>query len=81
MGRTLHLGPDVVVRVWLARPRCVMPTLARGNLPAEPKLLRTIAQHNQVDLGEFGHLPCAGIYADVVKPGRTRQGDQIRIAD
>jgi uncharacterized protein YcbX len=81
VGRTLHLGQDAVVRVTLACPRCVMPTLARGELAAAPKLLRTIAEHNSVDLGDFGRLPCAGVYADVLKPGRVGLGDRVRIAD
>jgi hypothetical protein len=81
VGRTLHIGQDAVVRVTLACPRCVIPTLARIDLAAEPKLLRTIAQHNLVDLGDFGRLPCAGVYADVLKPGRVGLGDRVRIAD
>jgi uncharacterized protein YcbX len=80
VGKTLHLG-DAVVRVTLACPRCVMPNLARGDLAAAPKLLRTIAHHNLVDLGEFGRLPCVGVYADVLKPGWIRLGDRVRIAD
>jgi len=80
-GRTLHIGEDAVVRVTIACPRCVMPTLARSDLAAEPKLIRMIAAHNLVDLGDFGRLPCVGVYADVVKPGRIKLGDRIRIAD
>ena len=40
--------------------------------------LRTIAKGNRVDLGDFGKLPCAGVYAEVVKPGVVRRGDTIR---
>jgi MOSC domain-containing protein len=58
-----------------------MPTLPRGDLAADPTLLRTIAQRNQVDLGDFGRLPCAGIYTDVLKPGWIGLGDRIRIGD
>ena len=81
VGRTLHIGQDAVVRVSLACPRCVITTLARGDLAAAPKLLRTIAQHNLVDLGDFGRLPCAGVYADVLKPGWIGLGDTVQIAD
>jgi len=56
-------------------------TLAHGDLAAAPKLLRTIAQHNLVDLGDLGRLPCAGVYADVLKSGRVGLGDPVRIAD
>jgi uncharacterized protein YcbX len=81
VGRTLHIGQDAVVRVSWVCPRCIMPTLAQGDLAADPKLLRTIAQHNLVNLGDYGRLPCAGIYADVLKPGRIGLGDRIRILD
>jgi MOSC domain-containing protein YiiM len=30
-------------------------------------------------MGDFGNLPCVGVYADVIKPGRVRRGDAIRV--
>ncbi len=80
-GRTLSVGPEVVLRVSIPCPRCVMTTLPRADLPPDPRILRTIAETNRLDLGDFGHLPCAGVYADIVKPGRIRCGDAIQVVD
>lgn len=77
-GRTLALGDGVVLRASIPCPRCVNTTLPQGDLPHDPGILRTIAKGNRVDLGDFGKLPCAGVYAEVVKPGVVRRGDTIR---
>lgn len=81
IGRTLAIGPEMVLRVSIPCPRCVMITLPRADLPRDPRILRAIAQVNTLDLGDFGDLPCVGVYADVVKPGRIRRGDTVRIID
>ena len=80
-GRTLTLGAELVLRVSIPCPRCVMTTLPRTDLPHDPRILRTLADHNRLDLGEFGHLPCAGVYADVVRPGNIRRGDRVQLGD
>ena len=80
-GRTLAIGNEVVLRVSIPCPRCVHTTLPQGDLPHDPGILRTIAQHNRRDLGDFGTLPCAGVYADVVKPGIIRRGDAVHCVD
>jgi len=80
-GRTLAIGPDLVLNVSIPCPRCVMTTLPRTDLPLDPGILRTAAQLNKLDLGDFGSLPCVGVYADVVKPGRIERGDPVRLAD
>ncbi|MGA7869531.1 MAG: zinc ribbon domain-containing protein [Candidatus Binatus sp.] len=46
-----------------------------------PRILPTIAQHNMRVAGDFGTLPCAGVYADVVKPGAVRRGDPVHCLD
>lgn len=81
LGRTLAIGPDLVLRVSIPCPRCVMTTLPRAELPHDPGILRTAAQRNRLDLGEWGRLPCVGVYADVVTPGRISRGDSVRLAD
>jgi MOSC domain-containing protein YiiM len=58
-----------------------MTTLPRVDLPHDPRILRTVVQLNTLNLGDFGNLPCVGVYADVVKPGRIRRGDPVRIGD
>jgi len=80
-GRTLAIGNEVVLRVSIPCPRCVNTTLPQGDLPHDAGILRTIAQYNRLDFGDFGKLPCAGVYADVVKPGTIRRGDVVRYVD
>jgi len=50
--------------------RCVMTTLAQGDLPGDPGILRTAAQHNRVNVG---------VYAAVARGGTIRRGDPITI--
>jgi hypothetical protein len=57
VGRRLAIGPEVVIKVMIACPRCVMPNLSRADLPADPGFLRRVAQANTYDLGDFGHSP------------------------
>lgn len=72
IGRTLAIGPDVRVKVTGGCPRCVMTTLAQGDLPKDPGILRTAAQHNDVHVG---------VYATVPSAGRIRRGDPVSLAD
>lgn len=48
IGHTLAIGPDV--RLDITRPcgRCVMTTLAQGDLSKDPGILRTAAQHTKL---------------------------------
>jgi uncharacterized protein YcbX len=78
-GRTLQIGP-VRLRVSITVPRCVMTTLAQGDLPADREVLRTIAATNAVDVLQTGTpYPCAGVYADVVAEGEISRGDTVQI--
>lgn len=80
VGRTLTLGADGAgVTVTLPTMRCVMTTLAQGDLPQDRSTLRTIAQHNRVEIAGFGTWACAGAYADVASPGRIRRGDAVQL--
>jgi class 3 adenylate cyclase/uncharacterized protein YcbX len=81
IGHTIAVGDEVVLRITIPCPRCVSMILPQFDLPHDPGILRTIAQHNMQDLGDFGMLPCAGVYADVVRPGRIRRGDTMRYID
>jgi len=78
-GHTLTIGPEVVLRVSIPCARCVMTTLPRTDLPHDPRILRTVADLNKLDLGDFGNLPCVGVYADIVKPGSINCGDPVQI--
>jgi uncharacterized protein YcbX len=75
------IGDEVVLRATIPTPRCVVTTLPQGELPHDPGILRTVAQQNLLDLGEFGRSACLGVYADVVQPGVVRCGDPVRVLD
>ena len=70
-GKTLAIGDKVCIRVMSPTIRCVMTTLAQGELPADAGILRTAAQHNQANVG---------IYALVVQGGTVRLGDEVRLS-
>jgi uncharacterized protein YcbX len=70
IGKTLSIGPEVKIQVTGPCPRCVMTTLAQGDLPKDPGVLKTAAQHNEVRVG---------IYASVVQPGMVKIGDAISV--
>ena len=77
----MAIGDEVVLRVTLPCPRCISVTLAQDDLPRDPGILRAVAEQNMCDLGDFGTLPCAGVYADVIQAGHIRTGDRIRFLD
>lgn len=79
VGRELRIGDDLILRVIAATPRCAIPTLAHGDLPRDTGALRVLADHHRiVPLPGLGPLPCAGVYAQVVQPGRIQPGDPVR---
>src|SRR5580658_6971544 len=81
LDRNLRIGDDIVVRVIARTPRCAVPTLAHGGLPRDPDALRVLARHNRVEpLDSLDPEPCAGVYAQVLRPGRIRTGDPVRLA-
>jgi uncharacterized protein YcbX len=70
IGRTVSIGDEVRLRVSGACPRCVMITLAQGDLPKDSEILRTAVQNNNANVG---------VYADVVKGGTVRRGDHVTV--
>lgn len=76
VGRPLRVGP-VLLRATLPTPRCSVPTLEHGDRPRDPRALRVPADRNRVEVPGFGVLPCAGLYATVVRPGTVREGDEV----
>jgi uncharacterized protein YcbX len=71
VGRTLAVGAGVVLRVVGPCPRCVMTTLAQGDLPKDPGVLRTAARNAGGNVG---------VYAEVVRGGRVGRGDAVALA-
>jgi hypothetical protein len=47
-----------------------MTTLPQADLPGDPGVLRTAAQHNQANVG---------VYASVLGGGTIRRGDPVRL--
>jgi uncharacterized protein YcbX len=70
IGHTLAIGDSVRLSITGPCGRCVMTTLAQRDLPQDPGILRTAAQHNKVKVG---------IYATVERGGSIRRGDAVRI--
>jgi len=80
LEQILHVGTELVLRVIARTPRCAVPTLAHAALPRSPDALRVLAHHNRVaPLDALDPEPCAGIYAEVLRPGRIRTGDAVRL--
>jgi uncharacterized protein YcbX len=81
LNRDLRVGPDLVLRVIARTPRCAVPTLAHGDLPRNTEALRVLARHNRITpMESMGPEPCAGVYAEVLTPGRVRTGDPVRLS-
>ncbi|GAC1329119.1 MAG: MOSC domain-containing protein [Candidatus Dormibacteria bacterium] len=73
----IHIG-DCLLEVTMATPRCIMTTLAQGELPADVEPLRRLTQANRVDIG--GNLwACLGSYAKVERPGSINIGQQVSV--
>ncbi|MDU0206398.1 MOSC domain-containing protein [Paenibacillus sp. MAH-36] len=70
IGKTVRLGKEVVLEITQPCIRCIMTTLAQGDLPNDPSILRAAVKHNN---GAFG------VYAKVIQTGRVHRGDQIVI--
>jgi len=80
VGRAVTLGGGgAALAVTLPTMRCVMTTLAQGDLPRDRSTLRTIAAHNRVEIAGFGTWACAGAYADVRTGGAVRVGDVVQV--
>lgn len=81
LGRELRVGDDLTLRVIARTPRCAIPTLEHGPLPRNTAAVRVPADHNRVvPMDPFDPQPCAGAYAQVLRPGRIRLGDTVRTA-
>jgi uncharacterized protein len=81
LERKLRVGDELVLRVIVRTPRCAVPTLAHGALPRNPDALRVLARYNRIEPLDGGDPePCAGVYAEVVRPGHVRTGDPVRLA-
>jgi uncharacterized protein YcbX len=71
IGRTLRIGPKVVISVLERDPRCKMITLDPDTAEPNVKLLRTVNQT---------HDNKAGVYGAVLVEGVIRRGDMIDLS-
>jgi MOSC domain-containing protein len=72
VGRSLKIGPKVIVRVLERDPRCVMITLDPDTTEKTPAILKKVAQ---------GHEGTAGVYGAVIVEGMLHKGDPIELID
>lgn len=79
IGRELMIGDLARISVSLPGPRCVMTTLGQDDLPNDVNILRTLVQHNRIEVGSGGRFPCAGAYAVVLRSGTICQGDTVKL--
>jgi uncharacterized protein YcbX len=72
VGRSLKIGPKVVVTILERDPRCMMITLDPDTGEKTPAILKKIAQ---------AHEGMAGIYGAVLVEGMLRKGDPVEVID
>lgn len=68
--RTLAIGDEVKLKITGPCGRCVMTTLAQGDLPKDIGILKAAAKANEARVGA---------YASVLMGGDVRRGDIVRI--
>jgi uncharacterized protein len=68
-GEVVRVGP-VLLRVRVPTPRCVVPSLGHAGGAGDTGLLRTLARHYRMPVGDFGTAACFGWYGAVERAGR-----------
>ena len=68
--RTVRIGDTVRLRVVKRTARCAMVNQARDGLPDDPRVLRTLAERNELNFG---------VYARPVRGGTVRVGDPVAV--
>jgi uncharacterized protein YcbX len=70
VGRSVRIGPKVVVSILERDPRCVMITLDPDTGEKEPALLKKVAQ---------AHSGMAGVYGAVLVEGMMHKGNPVEL--
>ncbi len=70
VGKTLRIGPKVVVSVVERDPRCIMITLDPDTAEKSPAILKAVAQ---------AHEGMAGVYGAVLAEGMIHKGDSVEL--
>ncbi len=76
-GAALRFGSGLGASVVIPTMRCIMTTLAQGELPRDNGILRAVAEHNRVDIPGLGAWSCVGAYASVTTAGRVQLDDDV----
>ncbi|HKT35555.1 MAG TPA: MOSC N-terminal beta barrel domain-containing protein [Nitrospira sp.] len=69
IGKTIKIG-EAQLTITGPCGRCVMTTLAQGDLPKDNGILRTAVQHSEGNVG---------VYAKVVQGGLIKRGDRLNM--
>ena len=81
LGRGMRVGTAAQLQLIDPCPRCIVTTLAQGDLPQDPGILRTAAQENavaSVTLAPGVVLPAVvGVYASVLHAGEVSRGEAV----
>ena len=72
VGRSLRIGPKVVVTILERDPRCVMITLDPDTGEKTPTILKKVAQ---------AHDGMAGVYGAVMVEGMLHKGDPVEVLE
>ena len=72
VGRSLRIGPKVVVMILERDPRCVMITLDPDTGEKTPAILKKVAQ---------AHEGMAGVYGAVMVEGMLHKGDSVELLE
>jgi uncharacterized protein len=80
VGKTVKIGDSLRLQITDPCPRCVMPTLAQGDLPQDNGIFKNGIAHNKPLVPFAGkELPSVGVYARVLTPGWVTRGDTLSI--
>lgn len=80
IGKTLTIGNNVPLMITMPDPRCVMTTLSQNGIPKDNYVLRTLVDHNRLDIMGSGKFPCAGVYAVVETVGLVSVNDIVELS-
>ena len=72
VGRSLRVGPEVILSILERDSRCKMITLDPDTGASAPELLKKVAQ---------AHSGTAGVYGTVLAEGTVRKGDSVELLD
>jgi uncharacterized protein len=79
-GAEAKFGDALSASVLIPTMRCIMTTLAQGELPRDNEVLRTVTRHNRIEIPGLGTWSCVGAYAAVTSPGPVQLGDEVALS-